>query len=49
MMEFKVMRKSTVNGKEGGGEKKRRRERRLRRRKKRRDVKAPRAHLFLGA
>lgn len=48
MMEFKVMRKSTVNGKEGGREK-RRRERRLRRRKKRREGKAPRAHLFLGA
>ena len=48
-MEFKVIRKSTVNGTEGGGEKKRRRERRLRRRKKRREVKAPRAHLFLGA
>ena len=48
-MEFKVIRKSTVNGTEGGGEKKRRTERRLRRRKKRREVKAPRAHLFLGA
>ena len=48
-MEFKVIRKSTVNGTEGGGEKKRRMERRLRRRKKRREVKAPRVHLFLGA